>query len=59
MLKRLFKNIYYLNIKTKLIKKEKLPNFSYGKFLLNNPTANKIEKRDAIKKFLDSTRNIA
>ena len=56
MFKRLFKNIYYFN--TKPIKKEKPANFSYGNFLLKNPTANKIERRNAIKKFFDSTRYI-
>ena len=58
MFKRLFKNIYYFNVNSKPIKKEKLVDFSYGIFLLKNPTANKIERRNAIKKFLDSTRNI-
>ena len=57
MFKRLFKNIYYFNPKTKPIKKGNPPGFSYGNFLLKNPKANKIEKRDAIKKFLDATRN--
>ena len=58
MFKRLFKNIYYLNVNSNPMKKEKLANFSYGNFLLKNPTANKIERRNAIKKFSDSTRNI-
>ena len=57
MFKRLFKNIYYFNVNIKPIKKEKLANFSYGNFLLKNPTANKVERRNAIKNFLDSTRN--
>ena len=59
MFKRLFKRLFnYLNVSTKPIKKEKLANFSYGNFLLKNPTANKIERRNAIKEFSDSTRNI-
>ena len=57
ILKSLFKNIFYFNVKIKPIKKEKLPSFSYGKFLLENPTANKEERRKAIKNFLDTTRN--
>ena len=57
MFKRLFKNIYYLNVNTNPIKKQTPSNFSYGNFLLKNPTANKVERRNAIKKFLDSTRN--
>ena len=55
MFKRLFKNIYYINIKP--IKKDKLPSFSYGKFLSKNPNANKFERRKSIKKFVDTTRN--
>ena len=57
ILKSLFKNIYDFNVKIKSIKKEKLPSFSYGKFLLKNPTVNKVERRKAIKNFLDTTRN--
>ena len=34
----------------------RINNFSYYKFLVDNPTASKIEKRNAIKKFLDATR---
>ena len=30
--------------------------FSYGNFLLNNPNANRIERRKAVKEFLDATR---
>jgi hypothetical protein len=37
-------------------KQKKQAPFSYGKFLLNNPTAPKEEKHRAIKKFLDITR---
>ena len=32
------------------------PVFSYGKFLRDNPNANKKERLIAIKRFLDSTR---
>ena len=53
MFKNLFKNLYKFNKKT--IKKKE---FSYGKFLLENPKANKSERRKAIKKFFDSTQNI-
>jgi len=36
--------------------KKKLPDFSYGKFLINNPKASKNERRNAILKFLKNTR---
>lgn len=57
MLKRLIKNIYYYDIRNFKIVKKKQSNFSYGNFLLKNPTATKTEKKEAIKKFLDNTRN--
>ena len=57
MLKKLFKNIFYYNMKPLPIIKKKINTFSYGNFLLKNPKANKIERRKSIKKFLDSTRN--
>jgi len=37
-------------------KQKKQAPFSYGKFLLNNPTVTKEERRGAIKNFLDLTR---
>ena len=38
------------------ILKKKLPEFSYGKFLQNNPKASKDERKKAILKFLKNTR---
>ena len=35
----------------------KMINYSYGYFCRNNPNATKIERRLAIKRFLDYTRN--
>ena len=33
-----------------------LPNFSYGRFVLENPRANKEERIKALKEFLNKTR---
>ena len=58
MLKNLFKNILCSNMKPLPVTKKKINTFSYGNFLLKNPKANKIERRNAIKKFLNTTRNV-
>ena len=47
-------NIVKLNLK---IKPKEINIYSYGKFIRENPKATKNERRKAIKKFLDSTRN--
>ena len=39
---------------TKIIKS--LPKFSYTRFLLENPVRNKVDRQNAVKRFLDSTR---
>jgi hypothetical protein len=36
----------------------KFPSYSYGKFVYENPNASRKERRIALKKFLDSTRNM-
>ena len=56
----LYKNIF-LYIEIKIIKtKNLIDNFvkySYSYFCRNNPNATRIERRNAIKRFLDYTRN--
>ena len=39
---------------TKIIKS--LPNYSYSQFVLENPIRNKVKRQNAVKRFLDSTR---
>ena len=39
-----------------LVNKNINKNFSYGKFILENPKATKKERQEAVKKFYDSTR---
>ena len=39
---------------TKIIKS--LPKYSYSKFILENPVRNKLDRQNAVKRFLDSTR---
>ena len=39
---------------TKLIKN--LPKYSYSKFVLENPVRHKVDRQNAVKRFLDSTR---
>lgn len=61
-LKRFIKNFTDNNKKTQTIsnyesiKNYKSNAFSYSEFLKNNPNANKNERREAIQKFLNSTR---
>ena len=45
------------NILTSSRMLNKAINYSYGYFCRNNPNATKIERRNAIKRFLDYTRN--
>jgi hypothetical protein len=39
---------------TKLIKN--LPKYSYSKFVLENPVRHKVDRQNAVKRFLDRTR---
>ena len=55
MLKNLLKKIFKHQNKS-LHTKDIPKTFSYGNFLLNNPNANRIERRKAVKEFLDATR---
>ena len=54
--KSIQKNILYCNIKQIPVTK-KLTHFLMVIFI-KNPKANKIERRNAIKKFLNTTRNV-
>ena len=50
--------LYDIIIKSQLKPKPNEINvFSYGKFIRENPKATRDERRKALKKFLDSTRN--
>ena len=49
----MFKKILNLFQKNKQVK---IKSFSYGKFLLNNKSATRKERREAIKRFYDNTR---
>ena len=49
-------NIRKLNNTSSIIKIDNRPNWSYGKFLDNNPNASKSERKNAIKIFLNNTR---
>jgi len=41
---------------TALIKN--LPNYSYSKFVLENPVRDKVDRKNAVKRFLDSSKGI-
>ena len=58
MLKKMFNKIFYYNMKPSPITEKKIKTFSYGKFLLKNPEATKIERRKSIKEFMNTTRRL-
>lgn len=51
-----YKSSIYVFKKIKIPINDKIPSESYGKFVQENPKATRQERRDALKKFLDSTR---
>ena len=58
MLKKMLRHAFYNIIKPSPINEKKIKTFSYGKFLLKNPEATKIERQNSVKEFVNTTRKL-